>query len=400
MFNFLKNQRKIIIFDIGSQKIGAISFKIVNNKPIIFDMEYQKNNLDESNPHFLSNNIKKIFQKISKKNEKYAIYCNITDPRVVSKKNKTQIKAGKLGISKKDVRKIFKKCIFESKISGKNLLHSYPLNFIIDNKNITDEPLNKYCENLGINCFNLFVDKNVVKNLNLNFEKNKLHVKSYFDSGIASSLAFLSDQEKKDGVLNIDIGARTSKIVAYINKKIVFVKNLQIAGDDVTSDLSQGLQITHDSSERVKIIHGTLHPPFNEKIEIDLDSKKKKIISMNLLYGIIRPRYDEILEIIRDNVFDEINTRVGIKSVVLTGGASKIYGLKVLCENILNRKTRIGQIENSSSYFYCKPEFSTLLGMINLIKNQEYFDIFKSKNDNKLSIFIERLDKWIEESYV
>ena len=400
MFNFLKNHRKIIIFDIGSQKIGAISFKIINNKPIIFDMEYQKNNLDESKPHFLSNNIKKIFQKISKKNEKYAIYCNITDPRVVSKKNKTQIKAGKLGISKKDVRKIFKKCVFESKISGKNLLHSYPLNFIIDNKNITDEPLNKYCENLGINCFNLFVDKNVVKNLNLNFEKNKLHVKSYFDSGIASSLAFLSDQEKKDGVLNIDIGARTSKIVAYINKKIVFVKNLQIAGDDVTSDLSQGLQITHDSSERVKIIHGTLNPPFNEKIEIDLDSKKKKIISMNLLYGIIRPRYDEILEIIRDNVFDEINTRVGIKSVVLTGGASKIYGLKVLCENILNRKTRIGQIENSSSYFYCKPEFSTLLGMINLIKNQEYFDIFKSKNDNKLSIFIERLDKWIEESYV
>ena len=400
MFNFLKNQRKIIIFDIGSQKIGAISFKIINNKPIIFDMEYQKNNLDESKPHFLSNNIKKIFQKISKKNEKYTIYCNITDPRVVSKKNKTQIKAGKLGISKKDVRKIFKKCVFESKISGKNLLHSYPLNFIIDNKNITDEPLNKYCENLGINCFNLFVDKNVVKNLNLNFEKNKLHVKSYFDSGIASSLAFLSDQEKKDGVLNIDIGARTSKIVAYINKKIVFVKNLQIAGDDVTSDLSQGLQITHDSSERVKIIHGTLNPPFNEKIEIDLDSKKKKIISMNLLYGIIRPRYDEILEIIRDNVFDEINTRVGIKSVVLTGGASKIYGLKVLCENILNRKTRIGQIENSSSYFYCKPEFSTLLGMINLIKNQEYFEIFKSKNDNKLSIFIERLDKWIEESYV
>ena len=400
MFNFLKNQRKIIIFDIGSQKIAAISFKIINNKPIIFDMEYQKNNLDESKPHFLSNNIKKIFQKISKKNEKYTIYCNITDPRVVSKKNKTQIKAGKLGISKKDVRKIFKKCVFESKISGKNLLHSYPLNFIIDNKNITDEPLNKYCENLGINCFNIFVDKNVVKNLNLNFEKNKLHVKSYFDSGIASSLAFLSDQEKKDGVLNIDIGARTSKIVAYINKKIVFVKNLQIAGDDVTSDLSQGLQITHDSSERVKIIHGTLNPPFNEKIEIDLDSKKKKIISMNLLYGIIRPRYDEILEIIRDNVFDEINTRVGIKSVVLTGGASKIYGLKVLCENILNRKTRIGQIENSSSYFYCKPEFSTLLGMINLIKNQEYFDIFKSKNDNKLSIFIERLDKWIEESYV
>ena len=66
--------------------------------------------------------------------------------------------------------------------------------------------------------------------------------------------------------------------MAYINKKIVFVKNLQIAGEDVTSDISQGLQITLDSSERTKIINGTLNPPFNEKIEIDLDSKKKKIL--------------------------------------------------------------------------------------------------------------------------
>ena len=363
-------------------------------------MEYQKNNIDNSQPNFLSNNIKKIYQKISNKKEKHIIYCNITDPRVFSKKNKAEIKGGKLGISKKDVRKIFKKCVFESKISGKNLLHSYPLSFIIDKKKMTDEPLNKSCEDLGIKCFNLFVDKNVIRNLNLNFEKNKLYVKNYFDSGIASSLAFLSEQEKKDGVLNIDIGAKTSKIVAYIDKKIVYVKNLQIAGDDVTSDISKGLQITIDSSERTKIIHGTLNLPFNEKIEIDLDSKKKKIISMNLLYGIIKPRYDEILEIIRDNVFDEIHTRVGIKSVVLTGGASKIYGLKPLCENILNRKTRIGQVENSSSYFYYKPEFSTLLGMINLIKNQEYFDIFKTKSESKMSIFFERLDKWIEESYI
>ena len=138
---------------------------------------------------------------------------------------------------------------------------------------MTDEPLNKSCEDLGIKCFNLFVDKNVIRNLNLNFEKNKLYVKNYFDSGIASSLAFLSEQEKKDGVLNIDIGAKTSKIVAYIDKKIVYVKNLQIAGDDVTSDISKGLQITIDSSERTKIIHGTLNLPLMKKLKLILIQK-------------------------------------------------------------------------------------------------------------------------------
>ena len=400
MFSFLKNKKKIIVFDIGSQKIGAISYKIVNNKPIIIDMEYQKNTQNDLQLSLLYKNIKKIYEKISNSKDKHLVYCNVTDPRVIYKRGKSEIKTGKLGISKKDIRKVFKKCVFDSKISGKKLLHSYPLNFVIDNKRITDDPLEKKCENFGINCFNLFVDQNVLKNLNINFEKNKLQIKNYFDSGIASSMAFLTEKEKNEGVLNIDIGAKTTKVVAYINKKIIFVKNLQVAGEDVTSDISLGLQIASDSSERTKIIHGTLNSPFNEKIEIDIDSKNKKKINMNLLYGIIKPRYEEILEIIRDNVFDDIHTRVRIKSVVLTGGGSKINGLKNLCENILNRKTRVGQVENSSSFFYCKPEFGTLLGMINLINNQSYLDIFETKNHNKFSIFFDRIDNWIEESYI
>ena len=214
----------------------------------------------------LSKNIKKVYDKISNKKDKYTIYCNVTDPRVIYKRSKSEIRKGKMGISKKDIRKIYKKCIFESKISGKKLLHSYPLNFVIDNKNITDEPLNKNCENFGITCFNLFVSNETVKNLNLNFEKNKLFIKIIL-TRIASSLAFLTNKEKDNGVLNIDIGAKTTKIVAYINKKIVFVKNLQIAGEDVTSDISQGLQITLILLSEQKLLMELLNPPFNEKIE-------------------------------------------------------------------------------------------------------------------------------------
>ena len=44
MLNFFKNKRKFIVFDIGSQKIAAISYKVENNKPMIIDMEFQKIN--------------------------------------------------------------------------------------------------------------------------------------------------------------------------------------------------------------------------------------------------------------------------------------------------------------------------------------------------------------------
>ena len=404
MFNFLKNKKKIVVFDIGAQKIGAISFRIIDNKPVISDMEYQKNNIYDQiysdNSCNLSRIIKTVYKKVTNdKENKNLIYCNITDPRVIARRNKSEIKSGKLGVSKKEIRRIFKKCISESKVSGKQLIHSYPLNFLIDEKNFTDQPLNEKCEKLGISCFNLLVDQKAFKNLNSSFKKNKLFVKNYFDSGIASSNAFIRKEEKDNGVINIDIGARTTKIVAYIDKRIAYVKNIQIAGDDVTSDISHGLQISKEAAEHAKIIHGTINLPFNEKIAIDLDSNEEKIINKNILYGIIKPRYDEILEIVRDNVFDDIHTRVGIKSVVLTGGGSKIYGIKDLCESIFNRETRIGQIENSESFFYCKPEFSTLLGMINIVKDERFLNSINTKTDNGYFNILEKLDNWIEESY-
>ena len=404
MFDFLKNKKKVVVFDIGAQKIGAISFRILNNKPVIADMEYQRNdvsnNVYSENSSNLSKIIKNVYEKIiNEKEKKNLIYCNITDPRLITRRNKSEIGSGKLGVSKKEIRKIFKKCILESKVAGKQLIHSYPLSFLINGKTFTDQPLNKKCEKLGISCFNLLVDQNAFRNLNSSFQKNKLSVKNYFDSGIASSNAFVSEEEKEKGIINIDIGAKTSKIVVYIDKKIVYVKNLQIAGDDVTSDISQGLQISRDSAEHAKIVYGTLNLPFNEKIAIDLDSNKKKIINKNILYGIIKPRYDEILEIVRDNVFDDIHSRVGIKSVVLTGGSSKIYGIKNLCESIFNRKTRIGQVENNKSFFYCKPEFSTLLGMINIVKDENFLNAINTKTDNGYLNILEKLDNWIEESY-
>ena len=147
-------------------------------------------------------------------------------------------------------------------------------------------------------------------------------------------------------------------------------------------------------------MHGTVSAPFNEKVEIEDDSNKKKIISKNLLFGIIKPRYEEILEIIRDNIFDNINARIAIKSVVLTGGASKIFGIQSVCENIFNRKTRIWNNENNHSFFYNKPEFSTLLGMIKLAKKFDPNIQISSKKENKLINFAEKLENWIEESYV
>ena len=140
-------------------------------------------------------------------------------------------------------------------------------------------------------------------------------------------------------------------------------------------------------------------PSYSGVITKRIDSRKKKLVSRNILFGIIKPRYDEILEIIRDNVFDNIHTRVAIKSVVLTGGGSKVFGIKDVCKNIFNRQTRIGQSEDPKSFFYNKPEFSTILGMIELVKDQKIYNHIPNYSNNRFTQIADKVDNWIEESY-
>jgi len=350
----------------------------------------------------LSSTILKTLKRSLPRGVKYKnnlFFSNITDINALTRKNYTDSDLGKLGITKKDIRKIFKKCILESKIKGKFLIHSYPINFRINDKKLVHNPIGEKCERFGISSFNMMVDSLLYEQLKECFEKKKIEIKNFFDTGIASSVACLSENEKKDGVASIDIGSSSSKVTVYLNNKIVYSDNIPLGGSNVTNDIAKGLNISKESAEHAKIINGTLYPPFNEKMEINTDQNKKKMISRNLLYGILKPRYEEILEIIRDNIFDNIYARISIKSIVITGGASKIIGLTNLSESIFNRSTRIGMVYKRDSYFYNKPEFSTLLGMLRLARDYKRFEFSNELMKGNIFNVFDKLENWIEESY-
>ena len=104
-------------------------------------------------------------------------------------------------------------------------------------------------------------------------------------------------------------------------------------------------------------------------------------------------------EIIRDYIFDDIYARVSIKSIVITGGASKIYGLTGISESIFNRKVRIGFSSNKESFFHNKPEFSTILGLIRLSQENNEFNTVNELTKNNFFTAFDKLENWIEESY-
>lgn len=406
MFKLINNDKIFTVFDIGFGKIACLSFRIENDQPKIIGMDHQKSvgldNFCLKDSEKLSCTLEKIVKNSLGKNFKKKnniFFSNITDINLFQKKSLCMINSGKLGVTKKEVRKVFKKSLLESKIKGKKIIHSFPLNFIINNEKVMSDPIGQKCKKLGISSLNIMIDDKLYLDYENCFKKVNIRINNFFDSGVSSATYATNEQEKIDGVACIDIGASTTKVIVINNKKIIYSNVLPLGGNNVTNDLSKGLQVSREAAETMKILHGTLSPNFNKRIEATIDQKQKKIINDNIIFGIIKPRYEEILEIVRDNIFDNIYTRVNIKNVVLTGGSSKIYGLSNLSENIFNRHCRISTSNTRNSFFHNKPEFTTLLGMIKFAQDFKELEITQKILSSKVFSVIDRLDNWIEESY-
>jgi len=397
----LKNNKSKCIFDIGTNKIVCLIYENSQGNLNIKEWSHKRSlglnrskilSIDKVSKSILDTT-KEIKEKIGK------INVNITDIDFLSKKNYSEINIGGIRISKKEIRKSFKKSLQNSNLSQKNLIHSIPLNFIVDGTQSYSDPFGIFCNNLGVNTFNIWINTVILKNLENCFRNANILIENSIDTSFASAEACLTEQEKIIGSTCIDLGAGSAKIATYFKGVLEYINYVPLGGNDVTNDIQKGLEIPKDLAEYIKIIHGNLEYSNAKNFKINLPHGKEKIITQNLLLGIIKPRYEEILEIIRDRLQDNLVAKVGVNKIVLTGGASQIPGLINFSSKIFNRKTRLSKPQTKFS-FLNKPEFSTCVGLIKMKSNLDLKKIIKSVSNNKVFNLVESFDNWVKESFM
>ena len=93
MLNIIQSREKYCVFDIGTDKLVCLFFKLKNNKPYILGMDHQKSNgflnNNEIDKQKLSLTIEKAVEKALPKNTKisdYQCFSNLTDINLISKK--------------------------------------------------------------------------------------------------------------------------------------------------------------------------------------------------------------------------------------------------------------------------------------------------------------------------
>ena len=397
-FNLKDN---LCVVDIGTNKIITINYKKSQNGQLkIVNINHKKSEgISRSIISSESKFFKTIDNAVLKDNHLSGsnIISSISDTQLSIKKNFEEIKMRGFKISKRDIRKIFIENFKKSSTQKMTILHSFPKTFFIDGKSISKNPVGLECEKLGLGFTNLYVRDDYIKLVESAYLQSKKKKIDFIDSGLASAMSSLTHSEKLNGATAIDIGAGSTKIVTFFNDNIEFLKNIPIGGNDVTNDIKQIVDLKNEEAEFIKIINGSLVSDSIEKLEINQDNCQKRFISSSLLHGIIKPRYEEILEMIRDTLEENILSSSNLQKIVFTGGATSIKGFESFASNIFNRKIRIS-VPQTNHREINKPEFSTVHGLMKIYNNSSLTTILGAKSWNQELSFAEKIENWIFES--
>jgi cell division protein FtsA len=186
---------------------------------------------------------------------------------------------------------------------------------------------------------------------------------------------------------------------------------IPIGGQHITSDIAKGLSTSMAHAERTKNLHGSvLTAPKDEQAMLDIpqfgeedDMGDVYKIPKSGLVGIIRPRAEEIIDLVRDRLQRSGVAPLAGNNVVLTGGGSQLLGLREHASRMLGKQIRIGKplfvpglVDSTSG-----PGFSCAIGMLKYIENRpmedELFDNFRQTR--KSSSRSQRLLQWVKENF-
>ena len=243
------------------------------------------------------------------------------------------------------------------KITDKNLkiIHAIPQSFHIDNESIqVENPLGKYGCDLTGKVHIIFAKNSNMRDIGKCIELAGYRVRDFIYSGLASGYCMLDDEQKKYGVILVDIGAGTTDICVYYDGSLFFSKSIAQGGIGITEVLAIGLNTKTRATERLKVEKGDLSGRLNstEVVKVvDINGEKQQTIEIEKLSGIIEFKMKEILENVYSCLFKEDYYDVIKAGIVLTGGTSKMGGLKRFTKKMFNKFINLGKpdIENKLS---------------------------------------------------
>ena len=298
------------------------------------------------------------------------IYAGIAGEHVRAMISKGIVAVNGDEISKADVDRANDVARAQPVPQDRELLHAIPQEYSVDKNQGIRDPIGMIGTRLETEMYLVTIGASPAMNLRKSVERAGYHVKELVLEPLASSLSVLTEDEKELGVALVEMGAGTTDIAVFHEGKIRHLGTVNYGGNNVTSDIVQGIGVTQADAERLKEKYGCAYEPLVDPTDvIQLPStvaQGDRHVPREVLAHIIHQRMDEIFNL----VLSEIE-RAGFAQrlnggVVITGGAAAMQGVAELAADVFGTGVRIGSpAENIGglSDSVDAPRFATVVGL-------------------------------------
>jgi cell division protein FtsA len=252
-------------------------------------------------------------------------------------------------VNEDDIRQVVLEGRNRAESDGRDAIHTLPLSFSVDETMRVEDPRGLHCETLTARLHVIDAVSSALRNLHTCLVRCDLEIAELVSAPFASGLATLVEDERELGTTVIDMGGGSTSFAVFAEGQLLHTAQTLVGGIHVTNDIARLLSTPVAHAERLKTLYGSCQAsPDDERemLPVPLVGEEEHQIARvprSMVVSIIRPRLEEIFEIVKDRLENSGLSRMAGARVVLTGGACQLAGARELAAQILGKQVRLGR---------------------------------------------------------
>ena len=204
---------------------------------------------------------------------------------------------------------------------------------------------------LKLDVLHIHADANRIKDAHTAADAAHLELRDPLFAVTCAADAVLSDAERRDGVMVLDLGGGSTGYAVYDGGRIATANVFGVGGDHVTNDIAYAFQTTQAQAEELKrreasaVVGQDRDASARVKIPGASALVEAKTVSRHALETVVNLRMKEMLTMIRQDLEARDLLHRLNAGVVLTGGGAAMRGLEQLLQREFGVPVRIGRPE-------------------------------------------------------
>ena len=372
------NDRNLIVgLDIGTAKIAAVVGEITPDQgiSIVGVGQHDSQGMDKGGVNDLNLVIESVQRAVNEAElmadcRISSVYLAISGKHISCQNESGMVPVNDSEVTSDDVENVIHAAKAVPMAAERKMLHVLPQEFSVDMQEGIKSPIGMSGVRMEAKVHIITCANDMAKNIVKCVERCDLSDDQLIFGALASSYSVLTDDEKELGVCVVDMGAGTLDIAIYANGAIRHTAVLPIAGNQVTNDIAKIFRTPISQAEEIKVKYGAAYRNLasqEESIEVpSVGGRPSRSMSRHTLAEVIEPRYQEIFELILDEIRKSGLEDQIAAGIVLTGGTSKMTGAVEYAEQVFQMPVRVGTpvgVKGLTEYVQ-DPSYATAVGLL------------------------------------